>query len=124
MSESERRAAIKRAENKWCPRTRFIANKVPVPVMRWLIAHEEAIRVGGAIPPMPADVMLWFEDRGIAFADRGVDPGSVTEAEVDQLDVPGDVTLPCPVCGAPLQGKQRYCSTKCRVTAHRARAAE
>jgi hypothetical protein len=37
--------------------------------------------------------------------------------------MPPDPSLKCPVCGNPLNGKRttrRFCSTKCRVKAHRA----
>jgi len=67
MSESERRAAIARAERKWCPRTRHLANAVPPPLHTWLLGNEAALASGRPVPAMPAAVFAWFEARGISF---------------------------------------------------------
>src|SRR5215469_9466870 len=91
MSERERQEALKRAAKRWVPRTRFIANTVPIPVMHWLVSHEEAIRVGGAIPPIPFDVAEWMADHVDNFA-GGPQPQAVGSEEVEEVseDTPGD----------------------------------
>jgi len=130
MSERERQEALKRAAKRWVPRTRFIANTVPIPVMHWLVSHEEAIRVGGAIPPIPFDVAEWMADHVDNFA-GGPQPQAVVSEEVEEVseDTPGDYPLQkavCEVCGTRFEARRadaRFCSNRCRVTAHRARAA-
>ena len=125
LTEAERKAAIKRAEHKWCPRTRFIANAVPPHVLQWLIAHEEAVTSGAAKPPIPPDVFGWFEDRGISFAAGRIGEAVAAEkvAEVAQ-PTPGQLSHTCTLCGASFAAKRRdakFCSTRCQVAAHRAR---
>src|SRR5215469_9294940 len=88
ITAAEREAALRRAAAKRVLRTRFIANSVPPHVLRWLIAHEEAVMVGGAAPAMPHDVLDWFGARGIPFAGNGDEAGMREVAFRAPVDAP------------------------------------
>jgi hypothetical protein len=122
LTPAQRQAILQRASSKWLPKTRFIANSVPLSVLRWLLAHEESVRDSKPRPPMPEDVVAWFRGRDIAFG-AGTDAGEMRERGVGGTAGPAQLSHTCITCGTSFEAKRRdaqYCSTRCQVAAYRA----
>jgi hypothetical protein len=127
LTSAQHQDALRRGVSKRLFRTRFIANSVPPPVLRWLIEHEKAVLERKPRPAMPGDVAEWFRGLDTACA-PGVDRGVAREGGVEAIPAhPDDYLLHvCIICSEEFEAKRRdakICSTRCRVAAHRARQA-
>jgi hypothetical protein len=127
MTEHERQEAIRRAQKKRLFRTRHLANSVPPHVLAFLLRNEEAVLARSSKPVVPDDVLHWLAQHAPNFAGG---QGVVSETVEEVLPpTPKDYPLQqatCAVCGASFEARRsdaQFCSGKCRVAAHRARAA-
>jgi hypothetical protein len=81
--------------------------------------------VGAAAPAMPHNVLEWFAARGTSFAGGGDEAGMHEPAFAVYRRAPWQLSHTCAFCGGLFEAKRRdakFCSTRCQVAAHRARA--